>query len=82
MHRGEDPAGDAAVGDQRGLSLPNSLWAGSPADSGPTGRGRTGLRLAERLGSVNAAAATLGTTWPRLCKAFTRHSLGMPARNP
>jgi hypothetical protein len=38
--------------------------------------------LAERLGSVNAAAAKLGTTWPSLRKAFTRHGLGMPARNP
>jgi hypothetical protein len=38
--------------------------------------------LAERLGSVNAAAADLGTTWPSLRKAFTRHGLGMPARNP
>jgi hypothetical protein len=37
--------------------------------------------LAERLGSVNAAAE-LGTTWPSLRKAFTRHGLGMPARNP
>jgi hypothetical protein len=38
--------------------------------------------LAERLGSVNAAAAQLGTTWPSLRKAFTRHGLGMPAHNP
>jgi hypothetical protein len=38
--------------------------------------------LAERLGSVNAAAAELETTWPSLRKAFTRHGLGMPARNP
>jgi hypothetical protein len=38
--------------------------------------------LAERLGSVNAAAVELGTTWPSLRKAFTRHGLGMPARNP
>ena len=38
--------------------------------------------LAERLGSVNAAAAELGTTWPSLRKAFTRHELGMPTRNP
>jgi hypothetical protein len=36
--------------------------------------------LAERLGSVNATE--LGTTWPSLRKAFTRHGLGMPARNP
>jgi hypothetical protein len=38
--------------------------------------------LAEQLGSVNAAAAELGTSWPSLRKAFTRHGLGMPARNP
>jgi hypothetical protein len=38
--------------------------------------------LAERLGSVNAAAQELDTTWPSLRKAFTRHGLGMPARNP
>ena len=40
------------------------------------------FKLAERLGSVNAAAAELGTTWPSLRKAFARHGLGMPARNP
>jgi hypothetical protein len=40
------------------------------------------FRLAEQLGSVNAAAQQLGTTWPSLRKAFTRHGLGMPARNP
>src|SRR5215211_3715973 len=38
--------------------------------------------LAEQLGSVNAAAAELGTTWPSLRKAFTRHGLGMPTPNP
>jgi hypothetical protein len=38
--------------------------------------------LAERLGSMNAAAQELGTTWPSLRKAFTRHGLGMPERNP
>ncbi|HEX8135903.1 MAG TPA: hypothetical protein VF880_21035 [Actinomycetes bacterium] len=31
---------------------------------------------------MNAAAVQLGTTWPSLRKAFTRHGLGMPARNP
>ncbi len=40
------------------------------------------FRLAERLGSVNAAAAELGTTWPSLRKAFTRHALGMPTPDP
>jgi WhiB family redox-sensing transcriptional regulator len=39
-------------------------------------------QLAERLGSVNAAAQALGTSWPSLRKAFQRHGLGMPARNP
>jgi hypothetical protein len=38
--------------------------------------------LAARLGSINAAAEQLRTTWPSLRKAFTRHGLGMPARNP
>jgi hypothetical protein len=38
--------------------------------------------LAEQLGSMNAAASQLGTTWPSLRKAFTRHGLGMPTRNP
>jgi len=38
--------------------------------------------LAEQLGSVNAAAQELGTTWPSLRKAFGRHGLGMPTRNP
>jgi hypothetical protein len=40
------------------------------------------FQLAEQLGSVNAAATQLGTTWPSLRKAFGRHGLGMPARNP
>jgi hypothetical protein len=31
---------------------------------------------------VNATAAELGTTWPSLRKAFARHGLGIPARNP
>jgi WhiB family transcriptional regulator, redox-sensing transcriptional regulator len=40
------------------------------------------FQLAERLGSVNAAATQLDTTWPSLRKAFQRHGLGMPVRNP
>jgi WhiB family transcriptional regulator, redox-sensing transcriptional regulator len=40
------------------------------------------FRLAEQLGSINAAAAELGTTWPSLRKAFQRHDLGMPTPNP
>jgi hypothetical protein len=46
------------------------------------GEAERAFALAERLGSINAAAAELGTTWPSLRKAFTRHGLGMPARNP
>jgi hypothetical protein len=38
-------------------------------------------QLAEQLGSVNAAATQLGTTWPSLRKAFTRHGHG-PAKSP
>jgi Transcription factor WhiB len=38
--------------------------------------------LAEQLGSINAAAQELGTTWPSLRKAFACHGLGMPVRNP
>jgi hypothetical protein len=40
------------------------------------------FQLAEQLGSVNAAATQLDTTWPSLRKAFTRHGLGMPTRTP
>src|SRR4029453_10764158 len=46
------------------------------------GEAERAFALAERLGSVNAAAAQLGTTWPWLRKAFPRPGLGMPARNP
>jgi WhiB family transcriptional regulator, redox-sensing transcriptional regulator len=46
------------------------------------GEAQRAFQLAEQLGSVNAAANQLGTTWPSLRKAFTRHGLGMPARNP
>jgi hypothetical protein len=46
------------------------------------GEAERAFQLAERLGSVNAPATELGTTWPSLRKAFTRHGLGMPARNP
>jgi WhiB family redox-sensing transcriptional regulator len=56
-------------------------WQPSPFLS-DRGEAERAFRLAERLGSVNAAAAELGTTWPSLRKAFTRHGLGMPARNP
>jgi hypothetical protein len=44
--------------------------------------GQLHLPARRALGSVNAAAAELGTTWPSLRKAFARHGLGMPARNP
>jgi hypothetical protein len=46
------------------------------------GEAERAFALAERLGSVNAVVAELGTTWPSLRKAFHRHGLGMPARNP
>jgi hypothetical protein len=46
------------------------------------GEAERAYALAEQLGSVNAAATQLGTTWPSLRKAFTRHGLGMPTPNP
>jgi len=46
------------------------------------GEAERAFRLAEELGSINAAAAQLGTTWPSLRKAFQRHQLGMPQPNP
>jgi WhiB family transcriptional regulator, redox-sensing transcriptional regulator len=68
---------------QWGLPAPEQRRAWQPsrflADRAEAERA---FQLAERLGSVNAAAAELGTTWPSLRKAFTRHGLGMPARNP
>jgi hypothetical protein len=60
--------------------MPSGL-AAQPVPDRPR-RGRRAFQLAEQLGSVNAAAAELGTTWPSLPKTFTRHGLGMPARNP
>jgi WhiB family transcriptional regulator, redox-sensing transcriptional regulator len=45
------------------------------------GEAQRAFALAEQLGSVNAAAQQLGTTWPSLRKAFGRHGLGMPTRN-
>ena len=66
-----------------GLPQPEARagWQPSPflADRAEAQRA---YRLAQRLGSVNAAAAELGTTWPTLRKAFTRHGLGMPTPNP
>jgi hypothetical protein len=53
-----------------------------PSHFSPTAEAERAFALAEQLGSVNAAATELDTTWPSLRKAFTRHGLGMPARNP
>jgi hypothetical protein len=46
------------------------------------GEAEHAFQLAQRLGSINAAATELGTAWPSLRKVFARHGLGMPARNP
>jgi hypothetical protein len=56
---------------------------GSPRSEGPDrAEAERAFALADQLGSANAAAQQLGTTWPSLRKAFTRHGLGMPPRNP
>ena len=68
---------------QWGLAMPERRVGWQPsrflADRAEAERA---FQLAEQLGSVNAAASELGTTWPSLRKAFTRHGLGMPTRNP
>jgi WhiB family redox-sensing transcriptional regulator len=68
---------------QWGLAMPERRVGWQPsrflADRAEAERA---YQLAERLGSVNGAAQELGTTWPSLRKAFARHGLGMPARNP
>jgi hypothetical protein len=72
-----------------GRDTRRSAWS-APVPTVPPGlaaqplpdRAEAAFQLAEQLGSVNAAAKELGTTWPSLRKAFTRHGLGMPARNP
>jgi hypothetical protein len=75
--------GGIAGGDQWGLGMPLQ-WVGWQPSRFLTDRAEAerAFQLAEQLGSINAAAAELGTTWPSLRKAFTRHGLGMPARNP
>jgi WhiB family redox-sensing transcriptional regulator len=73
----------AAAWARWGLPQPEARagWQPSPflADRAQAERA---FKLAERLGSVNAAAAELGTTWPTLRKAFGRHGLGMPTPDP
>jgi hypothetical protein len=80
---GRNLAGDVAGGDhwrprcaQQPVGWQPSRFLADRAEA------ERAFRLAEQLGSVNAAAAQLGTTWPSLRKAFDRHGLGMPARNP
>jgi hypothetical protein len=72
-----------ALGDPPGLPRTTKPLGWQPsrflADRGEAERA---FQLAEQLGSVNAAAQQLATTWPSLRKAFQRHGLGMPARNP
>jgi hypothetical protein len=64
------------------LYAPSFGWLAAQPLSRPPRPAERAFQVAERLGSVNAAAAELGTTWPLLRKSFTRHGLGMPARNP
>jgi hypothetical protein len=69
--------GGIAGGDQWGLGMPLQWVGWQPsrflADRGEAERA---FALAEQLGSVNAAAAELGTTWPSLRKAFGRADTG------
>jgi hypothetical protein len=73
-----------APGDLPGLPPSRQSHLGWQPSRFLTDRGQAehAFALAEQLGSVNPAAAELGTTWPSLRKAFTRHGLGMPTPNP
>jgi hypothetical protein len=62
--------GDRA-GDGEGLLKPRAGWQPSRFLT-DRAKAERALALAERLGSMNAAATELGT-WPSLRKAFTRH---------
>jgi hypothetical protein len=67
----------------RGLTIPQQRVGWQPSRFlARRAEAERAFQLAERLGSVNAAVAELGTTWPSLRNAFTRHGLGMLARNP
>jgi hypothetical protein len=84
-HRTAAPAGSVADSSRRlgnsGALLPTLGWQPSRFLSDRAEAERA-FALAEQLGSVNAAAQQLGTTWPSLRKAFGRHGLGMPTPNP
>ncbi|HEV2917912.1 MAG TPA: hypothetical protein VG673_01515, partial [Actinomycetota bacterium] len=84
-HRTAAPAGSVADSSRRlgnsGALLPTLGWQPSRFLTDRAEAERA-FQLAEHLGSVNAAAHQLGTTWPSLRKAFTRHGLGHAARNP
>jgi hypothetical protein len=75
--------GRALASGDRGPCMPSGGRVGWQPSRFLADRGEAerAFALAERLGSVNAATH-LGTTWLSLRKAFTRHGLGMPARNP
>jgi hypothetical protein len=70
-----------AASEVQGPPLPTFGLAAQPLP-GRRAEAERAFQLAEQLGSVNAAATELGTTWPSLRKAFVRHGLGMPAPNP
>jgi hypothetical protein len=57
-------------------------WAGSPAGSSPTGAKPSTPSTSPNSAAASTPPRELGTTSPSLRKAFTRHDLGMPARNP
>jgi hypothetical protein len=63
--------------------MPSSGWAGSPAASSPTGPKLSGpTRWPSSWAALTPPPHQLGTIWPSLRKAFTRHGLNMPTRNP
>jgi hypothetical protein len=71
-----------AAGDQWGLLHAQQRGGLAARPLPDRAKAERAFALAEQLGSVNAAAHQLDTSWPSLRKAFTRHGLGMPTRNP
>jgi hypothetical protein len=73
-----------APGDPHPLPRPNrATWAGSPAASWPIApKPNAPSNSPNTWAASTPPPRSWATTWPSLRKAFTRHGLGMPERNP
>ena len=74
-HRRLHPVGPAGAGAAGGLAT-------QPLPHRPRPRPNAPSRSPNSSAASTPPPTELGTTWPSLRKAFARHGLGMPARNP